>query len=144
MGFRWGRQRESCARESRKLPCTLHICHPEFACESGRARDLMRRRERHGRRKGLHIAPLKFGLNGDLQIPQLCHPDRSRSSRSDDLRSGGTCFLPSPSVREGRDRVGMDIRRLLPLIRFPLKTDSEPVRIFQGHLLHSVPGNLRF
>ena len=27
--------------------------------------------------------------------PQLCHPDRSRSSQSDDLRSGGTlCLLP--------------------------------------------------
>ena len=43
-----------------------------------------------------------FGLSGGLQISQHCHPDRSRSSQSDDLRSGGTCFCgcPHPNVAE--------------------------------------------
>jgi hypothetical protein len=36
--------------------------------------------------------PLKrdFGLTREVQISQLCHPDRNRSSQSDDLWSGGT------------------------------------------------------
>jgi len=58
------------------------------------------------------------GLSGDVHISQLCHPDRNRSSQSDDLWSGGTLCLfgEKPTggpLKPGFGLVGMFIRHRL-------------------------------
>src|SRR6267378_2052256 len=65
-----------------------------------------------------------------FRSPQLCHPDRRRSSRSEDLRSGGTLCLMFAS--DGGDRLGIDDTktRKIPPLRTERASMGQPARRF--------------